>query len=90
MVEELESEHKDVTEYYLYSYHHNIGKNSSDPELMMIEYLDIVQMFEESTMKQIKECEKMGKSLKEYFPMDGSEDNDDCFYKVIFNCTEIL
>jgi len=47
MVEELESEHKDVTEYYLYSYHHDIGKNSSDPELMMVEYLDVVQMFEE-------------------------------------------
>ena len=90
MAEELESEHKDVTEYYLYSYHHNIGKNSSEPELMMVEYLDVVQMFEESTMIQIKDCQKKGEKLREYFPMDGEEDFENSFYKVIFNCTEIL
>lgn len=90
MIDNLEPEDKDVTEYYLYSFHHDIGKNSSDPELMMVEYLDVIQMFEESTINQIKECEKLGKSFKDFFPMDGEEEQNEYFYKVIFNCTDIL
>lgn len=90
MIGNLEPEDKDITEYYLYSFYHDIGKNSSDAELMMVEYLDVIQMFEESTMKQIKECEKMGKSIREYFPIDGKCVEDNLFHHTIINCTDII
>ena len=47
-------------------------------------------MFEESTMNQIRECENQGKDVKDYFPLDGAEDETNSFYNVIFNCTDIL
>ena len=80
----------DITEYYLYSYHYDFGKNSSDPEMMMVEYLDVIQMFEESTMNQVRECESQGKCVREFFPLDGAEDETNSFYNAIFNCTDIL
>ena len=80
----------DITEYYLYSYHYDFGKNSSEPEMMMVEYLDVIQMFEESTMNQVRDCESQGKDVREFFPLDGAEDETNSFYNVIFNCTDIL
>lgn len=86
----MKSEEIDKTEYYIYSYYHDIGKFSEESELILIEYLDVIQMFEESTIRQIKESKKMKKSLKDFLPMDGKCVEDDLFHHTIINCTDII
>jgi len=68
-------------EIYVYVHFLDMGNaNSPRANMLMIEKQDIIEMFEESTKSETMAYELSGAKPEEFFPMDGSLDEQESTY----------